>query len=82
MQSAGIKEADLILIMSWGSRIKKPGGVYEYFIGKKDRERIIRDLKYLGNQQYFIRRLDKLVGKAIIVDENNAVIITAYFKNN
>jgi hypothetical protein len=78
----GIKEADLILIMVWGSRIRKPGRVYEYFISKKDRERIIQDLKYSGNPKYQIQKLDKLVGKAIIVDEGHAVIITAYCKNN
>lgn len=77
----GIKETDLYFIVLWGSRIRRPGRVYEYFISKKDRESIIRDLRYRGNTKYHIQKLDKLVGKAVIVDEDQAVIITAYHRS-
>jgi len=43
---------------------------------KKDKERIIENLKR------FIQKLDKLAGKAIVVDDNDSVIITAYRKRN
>ncbi len=69
------------LIIRYGSRITRPGGVVEYFIRKKDRESIIRDLKYRGNPKYHIQKLDKLIGMAIIVDEDHAVIITAYHRS-
>ena len=72
----GIKESDLQLIMELGAKVKKPGGVKEYFIGKRNKERIIQTLKH------FIQKMDKLEGKAIIVDEDSCEIITAYHKDN
>jgi len=62
--------------MLLGVKIKKPNGVWEYSIMKKDKERIIENLKR------FIQKLDKLAGKAIVVDDNDSVIITAYRKRN
>jgi hypothetical protein len=72
----GIREADLELIMLYGSKIRRPGGVWEYFVAKKDKDRIIGYLKNL------IQRMDKLGGKAVIVDEYGSTIITAYHRDN
>lgn len=70
----GISEASLDLIMSIGSKMRKPGGAYEYFISKKDCQEVIQVLK--RHIQYF----DKLKGKAIIVDDAGNKIITSYHK--
>lgn len=70
----GIKQANIELIMSFGSKIRKPGGVFEYYISKKDKQEAIQFLKQC------IQNLDKLYGKAIIVDETSEKIITIYHK--
>lgn len=72
----GIREADLRLIMLYGSKIRRPGGAWEYFMAKKDKNRIIGYLKNL------IQRMDKLASKAVIVDEYGSTIITAYHRSN
>lgn len=70
----GIKQSNIELIMSFGSKIRKPGGVFEYFISKKDKQEAIQFLKQC------IQSLDKLNGKALIVNEGSEQIITAYHK--
>jgi len=72
----GIRESDLKLIMLYGSKIRKPGGAWEYFVAKKDKGRIIGYLKSI------IQRMDKLAGKAVVVDGYGSTIITAYHRNN
>ncbi len=72
----GIKEAELELILLYGSKIRKPGGVWEYFVAKKDKDRSIEYLKHL------IQRMDKLAGKAVIVDQYSSTIITAYHRGD
>jgi len=60
--------------MSFGSKIRKPGGVFEYYISNNDKQEAIQFFKRC------IQSLDKLNGKAIIVDEGSEKIITAYHK--
>lgn len=71
----GIAEANIeLIILSLGTSACKPGEVAEYFVSKKDKQRAVEFLKKC------IQNLDKLVGKAIIVDETNDTVITAYHK--
>lgn len=70
----GISETNIDLILSLGTKNRKPGGVSEYFITKKDRQMATEFLKRC------IQDLDKLVGKAIIIDEEQETIVTAYHK--
>jgi hypothetical protein len=48
--------------------------VSEYFFSKKDKQKATEFYKKR------IQNLDKLVGKAIIVDERDDTVITAYHK--
>ena len=70
----GIKQSNIELILSFGSKIRKPGGVFEYYISNKDRQEAIQFFKRC------IQSLDKLNGKAVIVNEDSEQIITAYHK--
>lgn len=70
----GISEARLELILFLGTEFRKPGRAYEYFISKKERQEVIQFLKRC------IRQLEKLSGKAIIVNGDRDKIITAYHK--
>ena len=70
----GIRQSNIELIMSFGSKIRKPGGVFEYYISNKDKQEAIQFLKWC------IQSIDKLDGKAIIVNEGSEQIITAYHK--
>jgi len=69
----GIKESSIALIMFFGTKKRKPGGVYEYCIRKKDKQKVICSLKQ------YIQTIDKLEGTVIIAD-NNETVITAYHK--
>ena len=70
----GIPESNVELILSFGTSVQKPGGVSEYFVSKKDKQKATEFFKQC------IQNLDKLVGKAIIVDERDSIVITAYHK--
>lgn len=72
----GIKDEDLTLILLLGTAEIKPGGVYEVFLREKDKQRLIWQLKQL------IQKIDKLAGKAVIIDESSREIITTYHKYN
>lgn len=72
----GIKDEDLTLILLLGKAEIKPGGVREILVRKRDKEKFIAQLKQL------IQKIDKLAGKAVIIDESAREIITAYHKYN
>ena len=69
----GIPENNLEVIRQWGTPVRKPGGVIEYFISRKDKQEAINFLKQC------IQAVEKLTGKAIIVSSDDTVI-TAYHK--
>lgn len=69
----GICESDIELIRSFGTKVRKPGGVLEYFVTKKEKQKAIQILKQR------IQRLDKVDGKAILVGDDGTVI-TVYHK--
>lgn len=70
----GVKETSIELIKSLGTKVTKPGGVCEYFISRKDKQKAVEALKKC------IQSLDKLTGKAILIDEEDNEIITTYHK--
>lgn len=72
----GIKDEDLTLILLLGTEETKPGGVCEILVTKRAKGKYIAQLKQL------IRKIDKVAGKAIIIDNNFREIITAYHKYN
>jgi len=70
----GVKETSIEIIKSLGTKVTKPGGVCEYFISRKDKQEAIEVLKKC------IQSLDRLEGKAIIIDEDDNEVITTYHK--
>ncbi len=70
----GIAESNIEVIRLLGTEVKKPGGATEYFISKKDKQKAIQFLKQC------IQDLDKLVGKALLVNSEEDTVITAYHK--
>lgn len=70
----GIAETAMELILSFGTMNRKPGGVFECFISRKDKQQAVEFLKQC------LQSLDKLEGKAIIVDDSGNTVITAYHK--
>lgn len=70
----GINEASLEIIKSLGTKVTRPGGVCEYFISRKDKQKAVEALKKC------IQSLDRLAGKSIIIDEKDNEIITTYHK--
>jgi len=75
VQQRGIPFEIVELIMQYGTPIPQPGGVYEYFIKKKDKNKIIRVAKKL------IQALDKADGKAVLVNIESDQVITVYTKS-
>ena len=65
----GFQDADLFLIANFGIPVKKPGNVVEYRMPQKVIKQIIQSLDRLGH-------------KGILMDENDAMVITAYNLNN
>jgi hypothetical protein len=68
----GIKVESLGLIKLFGTKDRMPGGVYRYIIRKKDKQAVITHLRQ------WIQKIDKLAGKAIIIDNSECILITAY----
>ncbi len=73
-QQRGIHETNIELIKLLGSKQRKPGGVFEYSLRKRDKQKVIKVLKQC------IQMLDKVEGKAIVVDSDGTVI-TAYHRS-
>jgi len=65
----GFQDADLFLIANFGIPIKRPGNVVEYRMPQK----VIKQI---------IQSLDRICHKAILMDENDKTVITAYNLNN
>lgn len=72
-QQRNIPINDIELIMQFGTPLPKPGGAVEYSISKKDKNNIIKHLKYLIN---IISNIDN---KSVLIKED--CIITVYYKN-
>lgn len=70
----GIKEVSIEIIKSLGTKVIRPGGVCEYFISRKDKQKAVETLKKC------IQSMDRLEGKSIIIDEEDNEVITTYHK--
>lgn len=64
----GFQGSDLFLIANFGIPVRRPGNVIEYQMTQK----VIKEI---------IQSLDRICHKAILVDENDESIITAYNLN-
>lgn len=67
----GISKDEVNFILNYGTRNKKPKA-YEYLVPQDEIERQFRYHKYM------IKLLSKINNKAILVDNNEETIITAY----
>ena len=65
LRQRGFQEPDLLLIENFGVPARRQGNVTEYQMPHKVIKRIIQSL-------------DRVRHKAILVDENDGIIITAY----
>ncbi|MBW1972513.1 MAG: hypothetical protein JRI44_06725 [Deltaproteobacteria bacterium] len=70
----GFRKSDIELLKIFGTKRRKPGGVFEYLLTKKDKHKVIRMLKQI------IQRLDRLEGKAVLINEDDNSLITIYPK--
>jgi len=61
----GFQQMDLFLIENFGAPVKKKGNLIEYRVTQKSSKQIIQ-------------ALDRICHKAILVDEINGEIVTAY----
>ncbi|MGE0083163.1 MAG: hypothetical protein AB7S75_01945 [Desulfococcaceae bacterium] len=68
----GIPQEHVDIIMQYGTPVEKPGRAFEIQISKKDRDRIIRDLKNL------IKTVEKCSSTALLVDRHMGTVITMY----
>ena len=67
--------SDLIdIILQFGTPVKRPGNVLEIQIKKKDKNEIIKHLKWL------IHSVEKGANKAILADISLKEIVTVYHK--
>lgn len=67
--------SDLIdIILQFGTPVKRPGNVLEIQINKKDKNKIIKRLKWL------IHSVEKCANKAILADISLKEIVTVYNK--
>ena len=73
-QQRGIPPKIIDLIITFGIKTRKPGGVWEYTITKKKKQKVTRELKQL------LQLFDKSSNKSVIVSNDNT-IITTYTKN-
>ena len=69
-QQRGIPKDEIDLILEFGKKKNRPGGAVEFGILKKDKNKIIRELKWL------INKIDKIQKKRVLMIENS--IITVY----
>ncbi len=73
-QQRGIKTNIVELTLQHGKRFYRPGGASEFIITKKQKVKIIDQLKDT------IKTLDRSSAIAVLVDNNCETIITTYHK--
>ena len=74
-QQRGINIDLIELIIQYGIKKSRPGGVKEYLITKKQRFKIINRLKNS------INKIDQSNSIGVLIDEKDDTIITTYHKN-
>ena len=68
----GIPHNIIQIILDYGQPVRKSGNVWEYRLGKREKSRLIGELKQL------IQSLDKCTRKALVLDPDTDEIITVY----
>lgn len=74
-QQRAIPEEAVELILAFGTPERRPGNVMEYKILKRDASRIVNHLKRQ------IQLLDRIIDKAVLVNDEEDEIITMYNLN-
>lgn len=72
-QQRGFRKKDICTIIEFGKPIRKPGNVFEISISKKQFMKM--DKGKIGWQHS-----DKLLKKAILIDQTSGTVITVYNK--
>ena len=71
-QQRGISQNQIDLILSRGQKCRRPGGAWEYRLRKKDKTKIVSELKKQ------IHMVEKCVGKGVLIGSDQETIITTY----
>lgn len=71
----GIPEPCVDLVMQYGTASMRPGDAYAYTISRKQRDRIIRELRG------FIKSLERSSDTVVVASEDGAVITTYHNSN-
>lgn len=68
----GISQEQVDLIVAYGEKYRKPGGAWEYRLLRKDKARIITQLKRL------MRLVENAAGKGVLISGEGEEVITTY----
>jgi hypothetical protein len=71
-QQRGISQDQVELIISYGQKYPRPGGVWEYRLRKKDKDRLIAALKRQ------IQMIERSVGKGVLISGDLETVVTTY----
>jgi hypothetical protein len=71
-QQRGISNCQVDLILLHGKKSRRPGGAWEYRLRRKDKNKIISELKRQ------INIVEKCAGKAVIIGSDQDTILTTY----
>jgi Domain of unknown function (DUF4258) len=71
-QQRGISRDQVELIISYGQKYKMPGGAWEYRLRKKDKDRVISELKRQ------IQMVERSVGKGVLISDDQETVVTTY----
>ena len=72
LKQRGFQEEYIDIIVNNGTSVKKPGKALEFRLRKRDKDRLVQELKRT------IQFLDKCTNKAVLVDEDAKSIISVY----
>ncbi|MDY6832130.1 MAG: hypothetical protein SWC96_09890 [Thermodesulfobacteriota bacterium] len=71
-QQRGFNKKHVDLILNYGSPRIKPGNAIEYYIGRKEKNRLIEQMRQK------IKLLESCADKAVLVDSAADTVITTY----
>lgn len=71
-QQRGIPFGFIELILKHGTPVRAAGDATEYRLLKRDKDKIVSDLKRL------LQNLDKVTGKAVLLSDDGQTVITVY----
>ena len=71
-QQRGISQDQIDFILSFGKKYRRPGGALEYKLRRRDKSKIISELKKQ------IHLVEKCVDKAVLIKGDRKMVITTY----